>query len=281
MDFRIDAVLPASAAQLWAIFFDVQRVATLIPGCENVVEVEPLRRFSAVMKQKIGPFKLEVPTRIEIESHVPQQQVVLVAVGSDKFTGTTIDVRMKVDLAEQRTNGDVACQLGVDASMQVAGRLASLGYPIVKKRSEELFAEFERRLRAQLAEVGGRGAEGHAAAAGSAGSAAVGGVVTLPQAAAQPVGQAATGTALQPPQPQSQSQPQASPPAAAHSYSPVHAPAPRRRRVELVLLWPRVGISVAVGVAVAHGAVAFGQSPWWWVIAPLLGVAAGLGQRED
>lgn len=279
MDFRIDAVLPASAAQLWAIFFDVQRVATLIPGCENVVEVEPLRRFSAVMKQKIGPFKLEVPTRIEIESHVPQQQVVLVAVGSDKFTGTTIDVRMKVDLAEQRTNGDVACQLGVDASMQVAGRLASLGYPIVKKRSEELFAEFERRLRAQLAEVGERGAEGHAAVAGSAGSAAVGGVATLPQAAAQPVGQAAAGTAPQPPQPQSQ--PQASPPAAAHSYSPVHAPAPRRRRVELVLLWPRVGISVAVGVAVAHGAVAFGQSPWWWVIAPLLGVAAGLGQRED
>ncbi len=280
MDFRIDAVLPASAAQLWAIFFDVQRVATLIPGCENVVEVEPLRRFSAVMKQKIGPFKLEVPTRIEIESHVPQQQVVLVAVGSDKFTGTTIDVRMKVDLAEQRADGDVACQLGVDASMQVAGRLASLGYPIVKKRSEELFAEFERRLRAQLAEVGGRGAEGHAAAAGSAGSAAVGDAVTLPQAAAQPVGQAAAGTVPEPQAPQ-QPQPQASPPAAAHSYSPVHALAPRRRRVELVLLWPRVGISVAVGVAVAHGAVAFGQSPWWWVIAPLLGVAAGLGQRED
>ena len=57
MEFKIDAVLPATAAQLWAIFFDVQRVATLIPGCENVTEVEPLKEFAAVMKQKIGPFQ--------------------------------------------------------------------------------------------------------------------------------------------------------------------------------------------------------------------------------
>ncbi|RYF37119.1 MAG: hypothetical protein EOO21_00205, partial [Comamonadaceae bacterium] len=88
MDFRIDATLPATSAQLWAIFFDVQRVATLIPGCENVVEVTPLSEFSAVMKQKIGPFKLEVPTRIVVESQTPERQVVLVAKGADKYTGT-------------------------------------------------------------------------------------------------------------------------------------------------------------------------------------------------
>jgi len=58
------------------------------------------------------------------------------------------------------------------------------------------------------------------------------------------------------------------------------APAAPRDGVELVLLWPRVGITVAVGVAVAHAAVAFGQSPWWWLAAPLLGVAAGLGRRQ-
>lgn len=266
MDFRIDAVLPATAAQLWAIFFDVQRVATLIPGCENVAEVEPLRRFSAVMKQKIGPFRLEVPTRIEIESHVPQQQVVLVAAGADKFTGTTLDVRMKVDLAEQHAEGGPACQLGVEASMQVAGRLASLGYPIVKKRSEELFAEFERRLRAQLSGVGLTEAQPQEQPSVAASGAQV---PTAP--AHDPAGRPAP------------SQPA---PAAVDAFRlPAPSPTPGTRsvsrRIELVLLWPRVGISVAVGVAVAHGAVAFGQSPWWWLAAPLLGVAAGLGQRAD
>jgi hypothetical protein len=33
--------------------------------------------------------------------------------------------------------------------MQVAGRLATLGYPVVKKKAEEIFGEFEKRLRAE------------------------------------------------------------------------------------------------------------------------------------
>src|SRR5690606_30024646 len=142
MDFRIDALLPATAAQLWAIFFDVKRVATLIPGCENVVEIANLKEFSAVMRQKVGPFKLEVPTVIHIDSYAPERQVSLKATGRDKATGTTIDVGMVVNLEEQRDGARPMCKLDVSATMQVAGRLASLGYPIVRKRSEQLFAEF-------------------------------------------------------------------------------------------------------------------------------------------
>jgi carbon monoxide dehydrogenase subunit G len=258
MEFRIDAVLPATSAQLWAIFFDVQRVATLIPGCENVTEVEMLKEFSAVMKQKIGPFKLEVPTRILIESHTTESQVVLVAAGSDKLTGTTIDVRLKVDLEEERSPNGIECRLAVDASMQVAGRLASLGYPIVKKRSEELFAEFERRLRLQLAGFDLVQAESDQP-------------VSVIGAAA---GATEAATAASPALSSARDKPRVRP-----ATPPL--PVPRPGRIELVLLWPRVGISVVVGIAVAHGAVAFGQSPWWWLIAPLLGVAAGLGRRGD
>jgi carbon monoxide dehydrogenase subunit G len=261
MDFRIDATMPASASELWKIFFDVQRVAALIPGCENVVEVEPLKEYSAVMRQKIGPFKLEVPSRIVIESHNVERQVVLRATGSDKFTGTSIDVRMDVELEEQRSTTPAECKLGVDASMQVAGRLASLGYPIVKKRSEELFAEFERRLRAELAGVGVKTAVPPAAtAAERAGPRAV------PLAAAVSAPAAAVTARVEQAQPAPRMQTQAS---------------ASRRRAELVFVWPRVGISFAIGIAVAHGAVAFGQSPWWWLVAPVLGLAAGLDRRQD
>jgi carbon monoxide dehydrogenase subunit G len=250
MDFKIDATLPATAAQLWAIFFDVQRVAGLIPGCENVTEVEPLKEFSAVMKQKIGPFKLEVPTRIVLESHTLEKHVELSASGRDKFTGTTIDVRMKVDLEELSDTQPRQCRLAVDAQMQVAGRLAALGYPVVKKRSDELFAEFEQRLRDELASFG---------------------VARAPSAAQAPAASAhkpEARTAVAP-------RPGAAPAA------PTAATRTRPRRVELVLVWPRVGVSVGVAFAVAHVAHLLGQAPWWWLVAPLLGVAAGLGRKED
>jgi carbon monoxide dehydrogenase subunit G len=155
LEFRIDSVLEATPARLWDIFFDVRRVAALIPGCEDVKEVQPLKEYSATMKQKIGPFRFEVPTRIELEHQVPREQVRLRATGRDRFTGTMLDVKLEVALqAVQRpAPAAAACSLALHADMQVNGKLASLGFGVVKKKSEELFAEFERRLQKELQQV--------------------------------------------------------------------------------------------------------------------------------
>lgn len=254
MEFKIDATLPTTASALWQIFFDVQRVAILIPGCEDVQEIERLQQYSAVMRQKIGPFKLEMPSRIVIESHEPERSLVLYASGSDQRTGTAIDVRMHIAMQEQASSEGVQCQLGVQASLLVTGRLASLGYPIVKKRSEELFLEFERRLRAQLAGLDA-GQNELVRAPVSVSAAAASGVATT------------SGSML--------------PSSSAHLTAAAQPVAAHGRRTELVLVWPRVGISLAVALVVAHGAVALEQSPWWWLVAPVLGLAAGLDRRRD
>lgn len=150
MNFTINADLPATPERLWVLFFDVQRVAALIPGCENVREIAPLASYAAVMKQKIGPFKLEMPTDITVEEHEAPSRVRMRASGRDKFTGTTLEVMLAVSLAALADGGT---RLAVEADMQVNGRLASLGYAVVKKKSEELFTEFERRLRTELETV--------------------------------------------------------------------------------------------------------------------------------
>ena len=143
----MDLSLPASRESIWPIFFDVARIARLIPGCEQVEEKTPLALYSAVMKQKIGPFKLEVPTQVTVEDLLAPERVRSRARGRDKFTGTTLDVLLDVILAPAENNGT---RLTVDSTLQVAGRLAALGYPVVKKKTEEIFVEFEKRLRAEL-----------------------------------------------------------------------------------------------------------------------------------
>lgn len=277
MDFRIDATLPASAAQLWAIFFDVQRVAGLIPGCENVTEVEPLKEFSALMRQKIGPFKLELPTTIVLGAYTLERHVELSAKGRDKFTGTSIDVHMAVNLDERQGESGPECVLGVAAEMQVAGKLASLGYPVVKKKSDELFAEFKRRLRNELAGFS-------SSSATSAASPPAGAPAVVPARAAVAAVAAAAPHGAAHPVPASLGPAPVQPSAVSHvsvPATPLSTPRPARG-VELVLQWPRVGISVAVACVVAYAATtAFQQSPGWWLVAPLLGVAAGLGRRAD
>ena len=147
MNFQMDMQMAAARETIWPLFFDVARVATLIPGCENVQEKIPLQLYSAVMKQKIGPFKMEAPAEVSVEELVAPSKVRARAKGRDKITGTTMDVLLNVSLEATEANGT---HLVVDSTMQVAGRLASLGYPVVKKKAEEMFAEFERRLRAEL-----------------------------------------------------------------------------------------------------------------------------------
>jgi carbon monoxide dehydrogenase subunit G len=146
MNFRMDLEIPAPPDSIWPIFFDVARIASLIPGCEQVEEREPLALYSAVMKQKIGPFRMEAPAEVRVEEMQAPSRLKARARGRDKFTGTTMDVELDVQLEA----AGAGPQLVVDAALTVAGRLASLGYPVVKKKAEEMFTEFEKRLRAEL-----------------------------------------------------------------------------------------------------------------------------------
>jgi carbon monoxide dehydrogenase subunit G len=146
MNFHLDMALRAPPEAIWPLFFDIGRVAALIPGCEQVEEKQPLARYGAVMKHKIGPFRMVAPTEVSVEEMTAPTRLRARAKGRDKLTGTTMDVLLEVALTPE---GDDT-RLVVDADTRIAGRLATLGYAVVKKKVEEMFAEFERRLRVEL-----------------------------------------------------------------------------------------------------------------------------------
>ncbi|MBX3513866.1 MAG: hypothetical protein KF826_16205 [Xanthobacteraceae bacterium] len=150
MDFSFEAVLPTTPDRIWTLMIDIERMAACIPGCEKIEEQERLKLYGAVMKQKIGPFKLEVPAQINVESYEEPSFVNAAATGKDKFTGTTLTVSLKVKVEPE---GEGASKFSVNAQLAVAGRLASLGYSVIKKKAEENFVEFERRIKEQLAQV--------------------------------------------------------------------------------------------------------------------------------
>ncbi len=150
MDFSFETVLPTAPERIWTMMIDIERMAACIPGCESIEVQEKLKSYSAVMKQKIGPFKLEVPAQIAVESFEEPSFVKAAATGKDKFTGTTLTVALHVTVDPVESG---ASRFAVNASLNVAGRLASLGYSVIKKKAEENFVEFERRIKEQLAQV--------------------------------------------------------------------------------------------------------------------------------
>lgn len=146
MQFTMSMDLAAAPEETWSVLTDVKRISECIPGCENVQEIERLAVYKATVKQKIGPFKLEVPADILVDEADEPTRVRMRAAGSDKFTGTRLSVVMDVTLVPENKG----TKLKVDAQIEVNGRLATLGMPMIKRRAEQNFQEFKSRLLALL-----------------------------------------------------------------------------------------------------------------------------------
>jgi carbon monoxide dehydrogenase subunit G len=146
MEFKMSMVVPATPAELWRTLLDVPRISSCIPGCDHVEEIEPLATYKATVKQKIGPFKIEVPADIVVESITEPSHVRTRATGRDKFTGTRLAVVLDVTVTPQ----DTGSLFAVDAQVDVQGRLATMGFGIIKRRVDQNFEEFEKKLKEML-----------------------------------------------------------------------------------------------------------------------------------
>lgn len=145
MDFAMSMDLPREPEAVWPVLLDFRRVAACIPGCEQVEEVAELSHYKAVLKQKVGPFKLEVPAEIFVEEMRAPDFVRARATGRDKFTGTTFNITLEVSLQPSPD-----AKLNVQAGLQVAGRLASLGFSVIRKKADENFAAFSAQLQQEV-----------------------------------------------------------------------------------------------------------------------------------
>ncbi|MEY9462802.1 carbon monoxide dehydrogenase subunit G [Bradyrhizobium ottawaense] len=146
MEFNMSMVVPATPAELWSTLLDVPRISGCIPGCENVEEIERLGTYKATVKQKIGPFKVEVPADIIVESITEPFHVRTRATGRDKITGTRLAVVLDVTVTPEGAGSTFA----VDAKVDVQGRLATMGFSVIKRRVDQNFDEFEKRLKEML-----------------------------------------------------------------------------------------------------------------------------------
>ena len=147
MDFTSELVLPGTPDRIWGVLLDVRRIAACVPGCEDVEELAPHERYRALMKQRVGPFRLEMPVEIRLEEIRAGERIRARTTGRDRATGTAVTADLTLTLAPA---GASETRLGIVTDLQISGRLASLGYPMIRKRADEHMAEFARRLRATL-----------------------------------------------------------------------------------------------------------------------------------
>jgi carbon monoxide dehydrogenase subunit G len=133
MQFEKQATVDAPRQTVWDFLWDIPRLITCIPGCEQVTTVEPLKRYQATVQDRVGPFKINVPLAIEVLDATAPERLLMVITGRDPVMRSPlkIDLNLTLDASNEQTT-----TLHFRTDVTVEGKLGSLGHSAVERRGE-------------------------------------------------------------------------------------------------------------------------------------------------
>ena len=130
--------VPASVDEAWEVLTDVDRLVGWVTILESVTELEYLKSYQAVIKDRIGIFTLSASADIDVKELIPRQMIRFEAVGEDHQVGARIKVDAALSLAEALKGTDTS----VKGRYEVTGRVATLGANTIKAKAEKILDEF-------------------------------------------------------------------------------------------------------------------------------------------
>ena len=146
MQFHKEVEIRAPREKVWNFIWDVDRFISCLPGCKEAKIIEEGKRYTATMVEKVGPFKVEFPTTIEVLEKDELTRIKAQASGADNKIGS----RMKVELEVNLKGEGEATSLSFVAGVDIVGKLAALGHGIIKRKADQVLDEFTQAVKRRL-----------------------------------------------------------------------------------------------------------------------------------
>jgi uncharacterized protein len=146
LQFQKEVAIAAPREKVWKFIWDVDRFIACVPGCKEAKTLEEGKKYSAIMVERVGPFKVEFPTTIEVLERDELSHIKAQASGADNKIGSRMKIDLDVHLSEQDNKTVVSFVAGVD----ILGKLAALGHGIIKRKADQVLDEFAQAVKAKL-----------------------------------------------------------------------------------------------------------------------------------
>ena len=141
--------LDTPVQNVWTLFRDVDRFARLVPGVTDIqVEKESdQEKYIARLVDKVGPFKIEMTVEIKLVQMVTDQLLEAQLTGFDGGGKNRMKGNLQAELSQLEND---KTQVEFSANIEVLGKLASLGASPIRRRTDQHFSEFARRIEQQF-----------------------------------------------------------------------------------------------------------------------------------
>ncbi|WP_053206422.1 CoxG family protein [Jiangella muralis] len=138
-EFGRELAVSAAPSQAWATLIDVPVLVSWISVLEQAEELAHLERYSAVLLDRLGPFKLRADLAITLSDVRTEEHVTVHAEGEDRQVGSRLVVDATLDLAP---SGDGGTAVRVAGVYEVSGKVAAMGGGTINKKAEKIIGEF-------------------------------------------------------------------------------------------------------------------------------------------
>ena len=134
----------------WNLLRDMKRLAALIPSVESVTPVDVEKHVARIV-ERVGPFRLSLKLEVKIVQAVEPSLLQAELSGADSHGQNRLSGTICAELKRASSAGTL---LSMDSRVEVTGTLATLGAAPIRRRANELFAQFAERLQGQFSPAG-------------------------------------------------------------------------------------------------------------------------------
>jgi len=147
MHYEHSTTIPTSRKRVWAFLIDVPRVSQCVPGVRDVAHVSGTK-YTGTLELDLGMISLALGGDFELD-HPDESsgQLTMHAQANDKKIPGHVSATLAMQLQELAPE---QVQLTISTDIDMLGRLGDFGRPFVKKRADQMMAEFTENLRASL-----------------------------------------------------------------------------------------------------------------------------------
>lgn len=137
--FERDIAVRAGRDRCWAVLTDVPQLIDWVSIVSDAAEIAPLEKYTAVLMDRLGPFKLRADLAIEVSEVVPGEHIRVRASGEDRQVSSRIGVDAVLVIGELPGGGS---RVGVTGSYEVVGKVATMGAGLIRQKAAKIIDEF-------------------------------------------------------------------------------------------------------------------------------------------
>lgn len=146
MEFNQEITVAAPREKVWDFIWQVEEFAACVPGVKDVEKIDDAT-YGVRVEQKVSFLKASFQLQVNIEEVRAPEYIRTVGEGKDSKIAASLKQKNEVTLEALSEN---ETRVRIDSSVDVFGKLGSLGFSVIKNQANRIFAEFAKNVKAKV-----------------------------------------------------------------------------------------------------------------------------------